>query len=179
MFAYTKNDKLLIHCFQDSLSGASLKWYMGLEKGRIQCFQDLVDAFIKQYKYNLDMAPDRRQLQNMFQNEKESFKEYAQRWRELASQVEPPLAEKELTGLFMDTLSPFFWEKMIGSVSSSFTDLVTIGQRLEEGIKNGKVSKAAESSNGAKKYLGNFQKKKEVEANAVSTERRGPLHMPQ
>ena len=50
---------------------------MGLEKGRIQCFQDLVDAFIKQYKYNLDMAPDGCQLQNMSQNEKEYFKEYA------------------------------------------------------------------------------------------------------
>ena len=136
---------------------------MGLDKGHIQCFQDLVDAFIKKYKYNLDMEPDHRQLKNMSQSEKESFKEYAQRWRELASQVEPPLAEKELTGFFMDTLYPFFWDKMIGSVSSSFTGLVTIGQRLEEGIKNGKVSKAAESCNGAKKYLGKFQKKKEVE----------------
>ena len=96
----------------------------------------------------------------------------------MASQVEPPLEEKELIGLFMDTLSPLFWEKMIRSVSSSFTDLATIVQRLEEGIKNGKVSKVAESSNGAKKCLGNFQKKKEVEANVVSTERRGPRHRP-
>ena len=68
---------------------------------------------------------------------------------------------------------------MIGSVSSNFTDLVTIVQRLEEGIKNGKVSKAAGSSNGAKKYLRNFQKKKEVEANVVPTERRGPRRRPQ
>ena len=44
---------------------------------------------------------------------------------------------------------------------------------------NGKVSKATESSNGAKKYFGNFQKKKEVEANAVSTKRRGARHRPQ
>lgn len=29
--AHTKNDKLLIHYFQDSLSGASLMWYMSLE----------------------------------------------------------------------------------------------------------------------------------------------------
>src|SRR3954469_9517460 len=88
MAAYTKNDKLLIHCFQDSLTGASLKWYMGLEKSHIHYFQNLTDALMKQYKYNLDMAPDRRQLQNMSQKERESFKEYAQRWRELASQVE-------------------------------------------------------------------------------------------
>ncbi|XP_058753896.1 uncharacterized protein LOC131627087 [Vicia villosa] len=170
MAAYTQNDKLLIHCFQDSLSGVSLKWYMGLERSRIQCFQDLTDAFIKQYKYNLDMAPDRRQLQSMSQKEKESFKEYAQRWRELASQVESPLVEKELTGMFMDTLSPFFWEKMIGSVSSNFTDLVTIGQRLEQGIKNGKVTHVVESSSGARKHFGNFQKKNET--NAVSEDRR-------
>lgn len=42
------------------------------------------------------MAPDRLQLQNLSQKDKESFKEYAQWWRELASQVELPLTEKEL-----------------------------------------------------------------------------------
>src|SRR3954462_4930171 len=110
----------------------------------------------------------------MSQKEKESFKQYAQRWRELASQVEPPLAEKELTGMFMDTLSPFYWEKMIGSVSSNFTDLVTIGQRLEEGIKNGKVANVAESSSGAKKPYVNFYKKKDGETNTVSNNDKGP-----
>ena len=179
MAAYTNNQKLLIHCFQDSLTGASLQWYMNLEQNNIHCFQDLSNAFMQQYKYNLDMTPDRRQLQNMTQKERESFKEYAQRWRELASQVEPPLAEKELTRIFMDTLSPFFWEKMIGSVSSNFTDLVTIGQRLEEGIKSGKVSRVAESSNAAKKPYGNSQKKREDPTNAVLAEDRRPHHRPQ
>ncbi|XP_050875250.1 uncharacterized protein LOC127078874 [Lathyrus oleraceus] len=103
MAAHVEDDKLMIHCFQDSLSGAPSKWYLSLDQNRIRCFQDLSDAFIKHYKYNMDMAPDRRQLQSMFQHDKESFKEYAQRWRELASQVEPPLAEKELAELFIDT----------------------------------------------------------------------------
>lgn len=62
MDAYTKNDKLLIHFFQDSLNGASMKWYMGLDKGRIRSWKDLVKAFFKQYKYNLDMVPDRQKL---------------------------------------------------------------------------------------------------------------------
>lgn len=62
MATHTKNDKLLIHYFQDILSGASLKWYMGLVKSRIQNWQDLDDAFLGRYKYNMDMAPDRRQL---------------------------------------------------------------------------------------------------------------------
>lgn len=58
MVAHTENEKLLIHCFQDSLNGASLKWYMGLEKSIIKCWKDLADSFLHKYKYNLDMALD-------------------------------------------------------------------------------------------------------------------------
>lgn len=70
--------------------------------------------------------------------------------------METPLAEKELTRLFMDTLQPFFWEKMIGSVSSGFTELLSIGERLEEGIKNGKNANVVESSSGARKSSRKF-----------------------
>lgn len=62
------------------------------------------DAFIKDYKYNMDMELDIRQLQNMSQRDNESFKEYAQHLREFASQVEQPLDEKEPVDLFMDTM---------------------------------------------------------------------------
>jgi len=50
--------------------------------------------FLKQYKYSMEMALDRMQLQNMAKKISETFKEYAQRWRELAAQVEPPLYKK-------------------------------------------------------------------------------------
>lgn len=50
MVAHVKDDKLMIHYFQDSLSGASLKLYMGLEKSRIESFQDLSHDFVKHYK---------------------------------------------------------------------------------------------------------------------------------
>ncbi|XP_050909513.1 uncharacterized protein LOC127123326 [Lathyrus oleraceus] len=104
MAAHVDNDKLMINYFQDSLKGASSKWYLTLDQTRIRCFQDLSDAFIKQYKYNMDLAPDRRQLLSISQKDSESFKEYAQRWRETASQVEPPLTEKELADWFVDTM---------------------------------------------------------------------------
>jgi len=77
---------------------------MHLEPTRISSWKDLVDAFLKQYKYNMDMAPDRMQLQNMAKKSSETFKEYAQRWRELAAQVEPPLYEKEMITMFIETL---------------------------------------------------------------------------
>jgi len=65
MAAHSHDEKLLIHFFQESLTGNTLNWYMHLESACIRSWKDLVDAFLKQYKYNIDMAPDRMQLQNM------------------------------------------------------------------------------------------------------------------
>ncbi|RDX67370.1 hypothetical protein CR513_53762, partial [Mucuna pruriens] len=77
MATYVQDDKVLVHCFQDSLSGVVLSWYMNLEMGRIRTWKDLVEAFLKQYRYNEDMAPDRSRLQNMTKRDHEGFKEYA------------------------------------------------------------------------------------------------------
>ncbi|RDY09932.1 hypothetical protein CR513_05620, partial [Mucuna pruriens] len=77
MAAYIYDDKVLIYCFQDSLIGVALSWCVNLERGCIKTWRDLAEAFLKQYKHNKDMAPDRSRLQNMIKNEHEGFKEYA------------------------------------------------------------------------------------------------------
>ena len=59
MAAHTRDDKQLIHCFKDSLIGATLKWYMQLEQGHIRSWKDLGEAFILQYKYNIHLTPER------------------------------------------------------------------------------------------------------------------------
>jgi len=69
MSTQTDNHKLLIHFFQDSLIGAALKWYMNLDSDKIHTFSDLENAFVHQYKYNLDMAPDREHLRAMTQGD--------------------------------------------------------------------------------------------------------------
>ena len=95
-------------------------------------------AFIRQYQYNSDMAPDRMQLQNMCKKEHESFKEYAQRWRDLAAQVAPLMMEREMITTIVDTLLVFYYEKMVGYTPSSFSDLVFAGERIEVGLRRGK-----------------------------------------
>ncbi|RDX91774.1 hypothetical protein CR513_26196, partial [Mucuna pruriens] len=85
MASFIHQDKILVHCFQDSLTGAALSWYVNLDSGHVKTWRDLAEAFIQQYKYNEDMAPDRSRLQNMSKNESEGFKDYVQRWRELAA----------------------------------------------------------------------------------------------
>ena len=171
MAAYAHDDKLLIHFFQDSLSGAAVNWYAQLERSRIRTWKDLADAFLKQYKHNLEMAPDRSQLQSMFKRENETFKEYALRWRELAAQVQPPLSEKEIVTMFIDTLQAPYYEKMIGSVSASFSDIVLIGERIKNGLRSGRLVHDATGGGSVKRPLFN-PKRKEGEADHVAFESR-------
>ncbi|KAI5411746.1 hypothetical protein KIW84_056714 [Lathyrus oleraceus] len=110
------------------------------------------------------MAPDRDQLRAMSQKDKETFKEYAQRWRELAAQITPPLEEKEMTKIFLKTLSSFYYERVVASAPSDFTEMVNMGMRLEEGVREGRLSK----DEGSSKRYGAF-KKKDGEAHAVKS----------
>jgi hypothetical protein len=103
----------------------------------------------------------------MTQKEGESFKVYAQRWRELAAQVRPPLLETGLVDMFTNTLQGVYFERMIGSVSSGFSDLVRIGERIESGVKSGKIYAAASAQNSMRKPINNF-KKKEGDTNVVA-----------
>jgi len=89
------------------LVGAAITRYTNLEASQICSWKDLMAAFIRQYQYNTDMAPDRTQLQNMSKREHEYFKEYAQRWRDQAALVAPPMMEREMITMIMDTLPVF------------------------------------------------------------------------
>ena len=62
--------------------------------------------------------------------------------------------------MFFGTLSGPFFNPLIGSSSSDFTELILIGERVEYGIKSGKIQKDASSSVGKRPFVG----KKEVSA---------------
>ncbi|KAI5397398.1 hypothetical protein KIW84_063276 [Lathyrus oleraceus] len=108
----TDNDQLL-----RSMSQKDKETSMGLDNASIHTFNDLGEAFVKQYKYNVDMAPDRDQL----------------------------------------------------SAPSDFTEMVNMGMRLEEGVREGRLSKDEAST--SKKYESSFNKRKDNETNAISSGR--------
>ncbi|XP_050909058.1 uncharacterized protein LOC127122819 [Lathyrus oleraceus] len=131
MAAYSSDDLLLMIFFQDSLSGASLDWYMQLEGSHIHTW--------------------REKLQNLTQRSEESFKEYTQQWRELAARVQPPLLERKLIDMFIGNLQVPYQNRMVRSTSSGFSDLVLAGERIENMIKMGKIQNSASASSAAKK----------------------------
>jgi hypothetical protein len=110
MSAYANDDPVLIYYFQESLTSPASKW----------C------------SYNIDMAPDRSDLQAMTQGDKETSKEYAQRWRKFAAQVSPRIEEKEMTKLFLKTLNQFYYKKMVGSATKNFAEMDSIGVRWKK-----------------------------------------------
>jgi hypothetical protein len=56
MYEVVYDEKLLIHFFQDNLSDATFIWYMWLDNTKVKKWKDLVNAFIRQYKFNMDVG---------------------------------------------------------------------------------------------------------------------------
>ena len=73
----------------------------------------MANSFLEYYQFNTEIAPDRIILQRMKKRSGESFREYAQTWRELAAQVQPPMMENEMIKWFIDNLKPLYYKKMI------------------------------------------------------------------
>lgn len=120
------------------------------------------------------MASYHCQLLSMPKREKKTFKEYTQCWREFATQAEPSIVGKELNIVFMDTLQPLYWERIIGVLSSIFVDLVTFGDMVEKSVRTGKIIVDVELTSGPKRFLGNHQRKKEGDTNSIYNRRKGP-----
>ena len=94
----------------------------------------------------------------------ESFHEYAHKWRDLVAQVQPSMTDKELNKMFLNTLKAPYYDRMIGNSNTNFSDVVSAGEMIENGVKLGKIE-----STKVKKPT---TKKKEGETYVVSYKRK-------
>jgi len=101
--------------------------------------------------------------------EHESFKEYAQRWRDLVAQVAPPMVEREMITMIVDTLPVFYYEKLVGYMPSSFADLVFMGERIEVGLKRGKFDYVSAPNMSNRRSGPTREKRKEWDTHAVTS----------
>ncbi|GKV08463.1 hypothetical protein SLEP1_g20085 [Rubroshorea leprosula] len=136
MAPYANNEKLMIHYFQDSLTGPADAWFSTLDKSKVKSWHDLTYNFMKQYEYNTSLAPNREDLQKAKKKRSENFKEFAQRWSGLADRVQPPLTDHELSNLFIKSTKGPYCEKLITCVNCTFAQLVIVGEQVEDGIKS-------------------------------------------
>ena len=90
----------------------------------------------------------------------ETFREYAHKWWDWAAQVQPTLTDKELNKMFLNTLKTPYYDRMIGNSNKDFSDVVSAGEMIEAGVKQGKIENTE-----AKKSI---SKRKKGETHAVS-----------
>ena len=75
--------------------GPALKWFTSLDMATIKTWDDLSQAFLEQYSFNLDFIPNCEDLVAIRQKSHEPFREYVGRWRTLASQVRDRPSDEE------------------------------------------------------------------------------------
>ena len=119
------------------MTGHAAEWYSQLKK--TSHWKELADTFLAQYGFNSQIALDRFDLQRMEKKSNETFREYAQRWREKAARARPPLDEREMIKIFVDTLKNPYFDRMIGLQMQFFVDLIPVGERIEDALKTKKI----------------------------------------
>ncbi|PKI59984.1 hypothetical protein CRG98_019616 [Punica granatum] len=166
--------EFVIHSFQDSLSGSALDWFMSLRTEDIPTWEDLSRKFIDQYRYCAEASPTLLELSTKEMAQGQRFEEYATKWRAQAAKHIPPISEAQQIQLFHSTLRGVYYSHLLAH-TSSFSDLIEAGKKLDLGIKLGRMegpaSKGEESSKKvpATSSSSGERRGKEVSVNAVNT----------
>jgi len=71
---------------------------------------------------------------------------YAQRLRDKAAHVQPPLMNTEMVMLFATTFQSFYYEHLIGSSTQHFNKVMRIVKIIEQAIKMGKIKSSTMDS---------------------------------
>ena len=121
-------------------------------------------AFLTQHKHATDFTPDRLALQTMEKKYNESFWDYVQRWRTVATQIQSPLIEIEITMLFLGTIQELYYDRLMHATTGSFASMVKAGNLVDQVIKNDKIDLGKSSS---KPKRVNFPRKKEGKTQAL------------
>ena len=87
----------------------------------------------------LEIASDRLTFQSMKEGPDEDYKEYAIRWKNVASTVRPPLTSREENSMFVDTQPSPYYDTLVVNTFVEFKDLMYSMGKIEDGIKRGRI----------------------------------------
>ncbi|XP_070012906.1 uncharacterized protein [Nicotiana sylvestris] len=137
-------EELPMAYFRESLVGVASEWFIDQDISHWHVWDDMAQSFVKQFHYNIDIAPDHNSLSNMKKKPTESFREYAIKWREQAARVKPPMDNHELITVFLEAQEPDYFQNMMYAMGTPFAEAIKIGEMVENGLKTGRiVSQAA------------------------------------
>ena len=101
-------EELLAQMFQNTLTGAALRWFLNLEDTTARSWEDIGCEFHKQYKHNIKVDIRRSDLKTMNQEPKESFSTFITKWRSKATQMMNRPSEEEQLVMVVKNLLPVY-----------------------------------------------------------------------
>ncbi|XP_070010057.1 uncharacterized protein [Nicotiana sylvestris] len=98
---------------------------------------------------------------NLKKKPTETFCEYATRWRSKATKVRPALEEEQMNKFFVRAQDLQYYERLMLIKNYKFSDIIKLGERIEEGIKSVMVTnfEALQATNKALQSSGTSKKR--------------------
>ncbi|XP_057953802.1 uncharacterized protein LOC131148082 [Malania oleifera] len=103
-------------------------------------------------------------LPEMEKKPTETFREYAHHWRDAATQVDPPVSDREVISMFVGTLKDPYRSYLVGSTPHNFMDIVAAGARVEADVKARRIKTGTIDNGPSKKWV---KGKKEEETQMI------------
>ncbi|XP_060170681.1 uncharacterized protein LOC132601617 [Lycium barbarum] len=167
---------LCIHLVLDLPEGRSLtvevvEWFATQDMHQWLTWEDMAECFMERFRFNVETVSDRYYLEKVQQKLTENYREFASRWRAEAARVQPPMCEEELVFVFIRSQKPDFYDIMLSMPGRSFTELVKIGEAIEDGLQSWNIASVLNKTSG-QATTGIFRKKKKdvARGNVHSTE---------
>nr|XP_018624797.1 uncharacterized protein LOC108944345 [Nicotiana tomentosiformis] len=136
-----KDERIRMKLFIRSLTGDALSWF------------------------NTENAPNIFYKQNLKKKPTETFCKYATRWISEAAKVRLALEEEQMNKFFVRTQVPQYYIRLMVIENHKFSDIIKLGERIEEGIKSGMVTNFEElQATNKALQSGGISKRKEVGA---------------
>ncbi|KAI8547551.1 hypothetical protein RHMOL_Rhmol07G0204900 [Rhododendron molle] len=81
--------------FAQTLVGHALHWFTTLETTKKRSWEDICEAFVAQFDYNIQLEVTIQELESTKMGSKESFMDFVRRWRAKTVQMKEKPSEKD------------------------------------------------------------------------------------
>ncbi|XP_070040049.1 uncharacterized protein [Nicotiana tomentosiformis] len=132
-----KDERIRMKLFMRSLTGDALSWYISQNPKKWVNWVSMALDFLDRFMFNTENAPDVFYIQNLNKKPTETFCEYATQWRSEAAKIRQALDEEQMNKFFIRAQDP---ERLMVIENHKFSDIIKLGERIEEGIKSGMVT---------------------------------------
>ena len=149
-------EELLAQMFQNTLTGAALRWFLTLDDARARSLEDICREFHNQYKYNIEVDVTRRDLETTKQEPKESFFTFITKWKSKDAQMMNRPSEEEQLTMVAKNLLPVYIKYFFAQYFPNFKTLIAVGTQIKDAINNGTIKN--EDPPRFKKNLGSSSK---------------------